>query len=127
MYRLLGTAAVVVLSIGFLLHPAMAQTRGDPQAPGNPPAWVGVTQLGMALRRDADGHTIVGSLRPDGPAAQSGLHSGDVLERIGTRPAPPPDQAAIDIRNAAQAGKSAVSLVVSRAGHDFYVVLPLAR
>lgn len=132
-------AAIAVVVCAVLVGPAiyvdaLAQ-MSDPHS--NVPAdaradtrflsWLAGEPVGLQLR-DTDGQRAgVQSVQPGSAADHAGLRRGDILVHVGDLSAPSSRQAAEHINNAWAAGKSAIDLVVSRAGQDFYVVLRLHR
>jgi S1-C subfamily serine protease len=110
---------------------AQVITIGEPttglNSLGGPAAitWISKSPIGMDLTSALQGRTSVGSVLAGGTAATSGLQQGDVLLQVGEYQAPSPEQVAADIQNAWAAGKSAIDLIVSRSGRQFYVVLSL--
>jgi hypothetical protein len=86
-------------------------------------SWLASEPLGLRFGK-ADGQpAAVQAVQPGSAADRAGLRQGDILVRIGDLDSPSPEQAAAHIHNAWSAGKSAIDLVVSRLGQDFYVVL----
>jgi S1-C subfamily serine protease len=86
-------------------------------------SWLAAQPVGLRLQRANGQPTTVQGVQTGSAADHAGLERGDVLLRVGDLEAPSPEQAAAHINNAWLAGKSAIELVVSRLGQDFYVVL----
>jgi membrane-associated protease RseP (regulator of RpoE activity) len=83
--------------------------------------------LGLAFSQSATGETIIANIPTEGAASAAGLRDGDRLIEIGDDNAPTPASAAASIRAAQAAGRSAINLIVSRAGRLYYVALLLRR
>ena len=69
---------------------------------------------------------IVAQVTPDSPAAESGVHAGDVIVRVGEDAVTTPSEAVAKIRSAEQQKKEAVPLLVMRDGTTYYLALQLA-
>jgi serine protease Do len=70
---------------------------------------------------------VVAKVTEGSPADESGMQPGDVIVRIGDQQVASPKEAASRIREAEQAKKSAVPLLVTRNGTTYYVALQLAQ
>ncbi len=69
---------------------------------------------------------VVADVASGSKAAESGVHEGDVIIRIGDDPVATPDQVAEKIRAARRAEKEAVAMLVLRGGTTYYLALQLA-
>ncbi len=70
---------------------------------------------------------VVAGVTEGSPADESGLQQGDVIVRIGDSAITTPKEAANKIREAEQAKKEAVPLLVTRNGTTYYIALQLAQ
>jgi serine protease Do len=78
------------------------------------------------LEDEATGVMIVG-VEPNGPAAQQGLRAGDVIVQVGARAVEHADQVVELVRDAAEAKRNAVLLLVARGEDSRFVAVPLER
>jgi hypothetical protein len=132
---LLRSAIVLVVCAGFInqrVHKgALAQSSDPPSISRKAErekgllTWLAGPPVGLLLGNLAGQPAAVEAVQAGTAADHAGLHQGDILERVGDLDIPSSDRAAEHINNAWTAGKSAIDLVVSRAGHEFYVVLRL--
>ncbi len=75
----------------------------------------------LGLRRGTQG-VVIDSVDPNGPAAQAGLQSGDVIQEVNRQPVRSPD----DLRKALQnTGNRPPLLLINRGGQTVYVPVPL--
>ena len=95
------------LSLGLTLAPLTPEESSQLNLPGN-----------------ARGAVIV-DVKPDSPADQAGLQSGDLLVGVGTTAITGPDQAVSAIDAAEKAGASAVAVRVVRQGQPIFVGIGL--
>jgi serine protease Do len=72
------------------------------------------------------GGAAVAAVKPGSPADESGLQSGDVILRVGSRHVASPNDAVSDIHAAEVQHKGVVALLVMRQGTTAYVPLQLA-
>jgi S1-C subfamily serine protease len=125
------TIVVCLAPIDLMVREGFSAQLSDPQSglPGNAAvekhllSWLAAQPLGLRLGEANGQPATVQGVQPGSAADRAGLQQGDVLVRVGDLEAPSPEQAAAHINNAWSAGKSAIELVVSRLGQDFYVVL----
>jgi serine protease Do len=80
----------------------------------------------LGLDSDTKG-VVVSRVTPNSRAAESGVHAGDVIVRVGNDPVTTPNQAASKIHEAQKAKKEAVPLLVMRDGTTYYLALELAN
>jgi serine protease Do len=104
--------------------PDQREVNANPEPPKQKGA--SVPRLGVSVAPAADG-VIVTSVDPDGPAAEQGIASGDViLQAAGKKVG-----AAIDLRNAVEAvqnaGKHTVLMRVKSADGIKFVTVPVSR
>jgi serine protease Do len=69
---------------------------------------------------------VVTDVREDGPAAEAGISSGDIISRVGSNAVTSPEQVTSSIREAQKNGRKAVTLLVNRGGEERFVAIPLA-
>jgi serine protease Do len=69
---------------------------------------------------------VVTDVREDGPAADAGISTGDIISRVGATAVTSPEQVATSIRDAQKSGHKAVTLLVNRGGEERFVAVPLA-
>ena len=94
-------------SLGLTLAPVTPEASSEFNLPGN-----------------AQGALIV-NVKPDSPAGQAGLQSGDLLVGVGTTEITGPDEAVSAINAAKQAGTPAVALRIVRQGQPIFVGVDL--
>lgn len=80
----------------------------------------------LGLEGDTKG-VVVSRVMPNSRAAESGIHAGDVIVRVGDAPVATPSQAASKIHDAEKAKKEAIPLLVMRDGTTYYLALELAN
>ena len=95
--------------VGMALAPLSDQTREE-----------------LGLGPSASG-VVVMNVTPGSQADESGLEAGDLIVRIGHEAIHTTGDAAASIREAEQAHKEAVPLLVTRKGTTYYLALQLAR
>jgi serine protease Do len=66
---------------------------------------------------------VISDVRPDSPAEQAGLQSGDVLDMVGDQKVTSPQQAVTALRAATSGSGSAVAVRVLRDGRQLFVAL----
>jgi serine protease Do len=81
-------------------------------------------QLGLGT--SATG-AVVSDVKPDSPAEQKGIRSGDVIVQVDNVKVENPSDAADAVKKASKAGKKAVLLRVSRDGNTALIPVPLAK
>ncbi|MFQ5935798.1 MAG: DegQ family serine endoprotease [Acidiferrobacterales bacterium] len=77
------------------------------------------------LAKDTKGAVIVG-VRPDSPAAEKGLRTGDVITMVGQKAVSTPDDVVKAVKKATANKREAVVLLVERHGEARFVALDLA-
>ena len=108
------------------------QAAAEPQPSDSAPVGMALAPLSpeardaLGLDGDAKG-VVVSRVAPSSRAAESGVHAGDVIVRVGNDPVTTPNQAASKIREAEKAKKEAVPLLVMRDGTTYYLALQLAN
>jgi serine protease Do len=119
-----GEQKTLKLTLGEL--PTNRQARADTDVnPG--------TKLGLRLAPAQDvagsGSTgvVVTSIDPDGPAADSGLRTGDVILDVGGKSVTSPDDVRNAVRQAASQGKHSVLMRVKSADQTKFVALPVSH
>ncbi len=78
------------------------------------------------LEGETTGVLIVG-VEPNGPAAQQGLRAGDLIVQVGARAVERADEVVELVRDAAEAKRGAVLLLVARGDDSRFVAIPLER
>ena len=77
-------------------------------------------QLGLPAGTDG---AVIAEVRPDSPAAQAGLKTGDVIVAVGATEVKDPDAAVRAIREATATPGSAVALRILRDGRGAFVAV----
>ncbi len=81
-------------------------------------------QLGLAATVTG---AVVSKVKPDSPAEQKGIQSGDLIVRIDNTKVENPGDAAEAVRKATKAGKKAVLVQISRDGNTALIAVPLIK
>jgi serine protease Do len=81
-------------------------------------------QLGLAASVTG---ALVSKVKPDSPAEQKGIQSGDLIVRIDSTKVESPGDAADAVRKATKAGKKAVLVQISRDGNTALIAVPLIK
>ena len=127
---------IIIVSLGLidpLLQKSVLAQLSDPHntISGNAAtetvfmSWLAARPVGLRFKKVDSQRAVVQAVQAGSAADHAGLRQDDILKRVGDLDAPSPKQAAEHINNAWIAAKSAIDLVISRAGRDFYVVLRL--
>lgn len=80
----------------------------------------------LGLTASGDGAVIV-EVAPGSPAAERGLRPGDVIRRAGSRTVDDPGDVAAAVREAREARRGNVLMLVEREGNTLYVPLPTGQ
>ena len=80
----------------------------------------------LGLDSDAVG-VVVREVVPGSPAADKGLTPGDILRRYGQRPIDDAGSLAKDIKEAEEAGRSGVLLLIERDGRERFIQIGFAK
>ena len=80
-------------------------------------------QLGIAS--DVTGVAVAG-VRPDSMAAERGLRSGDVIERVGRQHVSRPEEVEQAVRDARERGQESILLLIRRDNGSRFVAVPIA-
>ncbi|AXC49868.1 Do family serine endopeptidase [Paracoccus suum] len=70
---------------------------------------------------------VVRSVDPEGPAADKGIASGDVITEIGQKPVATLGDLDAQVKAARDAGRKSILLLIRRGGDPLYVALPIDR
>ena len=81
-------------------------------------------QLGLAGSTKG---AVVAGVKPDSPAEQRGIQTGDLIIRIDSTNVESPSDAAEAVRKATKAGKKAVLVQISRDGNTALIPVPLTK
>jgi serine protease Do len=81
-------------------------------------------QLGLAGSTNG---AVVTGVKPDSPAEQKGIQTGDLIIRIDTTKVENPADAIEAVHKATKAGKKAVLVQISRDGNTALIAIPLAK
>jgi serine protease Do len=79
-------------------------------------------QLGLAGSTQG---AVVAGVKPDSPAEQRGIQTGDLIVRIDSTKVESPADAAEAVRKATKAGKKAVLVQINRDGNTALIPVPL--
>jgi serine protease Do len=80
----------------------------------------------LGLGRDKRG-VVVREVVPGSPAAEKGLSVGDILRRYGQRPIDDAASLAEDVKQAEQAGRSGILLLIEREGRERFIQIGFAK
>lgn len=111
--------------------PADPPPRGTPPESGDAVLGLTLAPLNGTMREDfgvpedIEG-VVVTEVAPNSAAAERGIGRGDVIIEVGQEPVRDPAGVASRIRDAREAGRRTVLLLVSRQGDSRYVPLPLS-
>jgi putative serine protease PepD len=94
------------IGVGFAIPSNNAKTVADQLMKGEK---VSHPYLGVSVTDAEGGGAVVGTVRPDSPAAKAGLAKGDVVKQIGDKPVNDSD----DLVSAVQTGKVGDQLAVT--------------
>jgi serine protease Do len=70
---------------------------------------------------------VVEGVKPDSPAEQQGIRTGDVIVRVDNTKIENPGDAAEAVKRATKAGKKAVAVLINRNGNNVFLAVPLAH
>jgi serine protease Do len=122
-----GETRTVTLSLGAM--PNEQQAKADP---GHAQPSTGTPRLGLSLAPAGEvqgaGQTgvVVTSVDPEGPAAQRGIQTGDVILNVGGRAVANAGDVRSELMQAKSSGKRSVLLQVKSAEATKFVAVPLA-
>jgi serine protease Do len=102
---------------------ALADNPSEPGAGGGAEA----AGLGVAVSPNPGGGVRIESVDPASGAAQRGLRPGDVIKRIGSRPANTAADLSSAVAQAKSAGRRQVLLLVARGGREIFVPVDVGR
>jgi serine protease Do len=109
-----------------------AEQHASADKPGEGPIGLALAPLSpenrdqLGLDESVQG-VVVERVAPDSRAAESGVHPGDVIVKIGTESVRTPAQAVKSIEAAQHDKKEAVPLLVMRDGNTYYLALQLTE
>jgi serine protease Do len=108
----------------------VAADAGDEQATGRNPVGLALAPLSAEQREElsvpkATKGVVVTQVTPGSRADDSGFKAGDVIVRVGDEPVTTPSEAVAKIRQAEDAKKEALPLLVMREGTTYYLALQL--
>jgi serine protease Do len=81
-------------------------------------------QLGLS---GAVSGAVVQGVRPDSPAEEQGIRTGDVIVRVDNTKIENPGDAAEAVKRATKAGKKAVAVLLNRNGNNVFLAIPLTH
>jgi serine protease Do len=84
------------------------------------------TREQMGLASSTQGAVVAG-VKPDSPAEQRGIQTGDLIVRIDSTNVASPSDAAEAVKKATKAGKKAVLVQINRDGNTALIPVPLAK
>jgi serine protease Do len=70
---------------------------------------------------------VVTAVRPDSPAAEIGMRTGDVVLKVNQQIVTAPRQIADQVKKAREAGRTSIMLLVARSGVQQFVAVPLSK
>ena len=126
-----GDSKTVTLALGEL--PDERQAKGGDQADdGKTPQTAGTPRLGLSLAPAGEVQgagqkgVVVTEVDPQGPAAQRGIQTGDVILNVGGKPVANVGDVRSELAQAKSSGKKTVLLQVKNAEATRFVAVPLA-
>jgi serine protease Do len=81
-------------------------------------------QLGLA---DSVSGVVVAGVKPDSPADQTGIRTGDVIVRVDNTKVESPGEAAEAVKRAIKSGKKAVAILINRDGNNIFLAVSIAK
>ncbi|SEN44485.1 Do family serine endopeptidase [Bradyrhizobium sp. OK095] len=122
-----GDSKTVTLALGELPNERQAKADEGKAQPGN-----GAPRLGLALAPAGEVQgagqkgVVVTEVDPQGPAAQRGIQTGDVILNVGGKPVANVGDVRSELAQAKSSGKNSVLLQVKNADATRFVAVPLA-
>ncbi len=126
-----GDSKTVTLALGELPNERQAQANGNADEGRRQPG-AGTPRLGLSLAPAGDvqgagqNGVVVTDVDPQGPAAQRGIRTGDVIVNVGGKAVGNVGEVRSELAQAKSAGKRSVLLQVRRADATRFVAVPLA-
>lgn len=125
-----GESKTVTLALGELPNERQAQGKADD---GKTQPDAGTPRLGLSLAPAGDVQgaagqkgLVVTEVDPEGPAAQRGIQTGDVILNVGGKPVANVGDVRSELAQAKSSGKKSVLLQVKSAEATRFVAVPLA-
>jgi serine protease Do len=124
-----GESKTVTLALGELPNERQAQGKADD---GKAQQGAGTPRLGLSLAPAGDVQgagqkgVVVTEVDPQGPAAQRGIQTGDVILNVGGKPVANVGDVRSELAQAKSSGKNSVLLQVKSADATRFVAVPLA-
>ena len=125
-----GESKTVTLALGELPNERQAQGKADD---GKTQPDAGTPRLGLSLAPAGDVQgaagqkgLVVTEVDPEGPAAQHGIQTGDVILNVGGKPVANVGDVRSELAQAKSSGKKSVLLQVKSAEATRFVAVPLA-
>jgi serine protease Do len=104
------------------------------EPPSTQSSWLGMSLMPInpALRQqyelgDSVTGVLIASVDPNGEAARKGLRAGDVIKRVGSRPARLPSDVSRGIEEAKKTGRNSVLMLVEDSNGERFVALRIAQ
>jgi serine protease Do len=122
-----GDSKTVTLALGELPNERQAKADEGKAQPGN-----GAPRLGLALAPAGEVQgagqkgVVVTEVDPQGPAAQRGIQTGDVILNVGGKPVANVGDVRSELAQAKSSGKNSVLLQIKNADATRFVAVPLA-
>ncbi|QAU50374.1 Do family serine endopeptidase [Bradyrhizobium guangzhouense] len=122
-----GDSKTVTLALGELPneHQANADDGKTEQTPGTPRLGLGLAPAGEVQGAGQKG-VVVTEVDPQGPAAQRGIQTGDVILNVGGKAVSNVGEVRSELAQAKSSGKNSVLLQVKNAEATRFVAVPLA-
>jgi serine protease Do len=123
-----GTEKTVTLTLGELPREARAGSPADRESPTSDGARLGLqlAPAGSVAGASAEG-VVVTNVDPDGPAAERGFKSGDVILEVGGKVVSKPEDVRKALAEARTDGKRTVLMRVKSGDNSRFVALPAGR
>jgi serine protease Do len=127
-----GDSKTVTLALGELPNQRQAKADEGKADEGKAQSNAGTPRLGLALAPAGDVQgagqkgVVVTEVDPEGPAAQRGIQTGDVILNVGGKPVTNVGDVRSELAQAKSSGKRSVLLQVKGADATRFVAVPLA-
>jgi serine protease Do len=120
-----GTERTVTLQIAKMPDQTAAENKPKPESRGNAPLGLTLAPAASVAGRDAPGVIII-EVDPAGPAAERGVHAGDIILEVSGKAVNSPSDVRDGLDSARAGGKQAVLMRIRSGETAHYVAMPLA-
>jgi serine protease Do len=120
-----GAEKTVTLQIAKMPDRTTAETRPNRENRGNPQLGLTLAPAASVAGQGAPG-VIVTDVEPDGPAAERGVHAGDIILEVSGKAVNNPSDVRESLDAARSSGKQAVLMRIKSGDTARYVAMPVA-